>query len=195
MASDLFQGKWVDYHCVGIISSQSKLIFRYHIEKVSICLTWKIMGWSWWFMLLKLTKEQSTFKWEDIKEHKGSSGSQVLRPRYIFALESGTLKLNSCNLFGQLCKTESWRTRHLFQTLNKRCLRPNLVIKKSNVFFCPFQPVLSVESHAIFLLWFLSCDYWGLVASSVRLDAATVGQFILIQHHLVQFILLQFNLT
>lgn len=71
---------------------------------------------------------------------KYPNGTQVTGPRHVVALKSGTFELNSCNPFGQLCKTESWQTGHCFQTFkhsNIRCLGPKLVIKKSNIFFPP----------------------------------------------------------
>lgn len=74
------------------------------------------------------------------KMGKYPSGTQVTGPRHVVALKSGTFELNSCNPFGQLCKTESWQTGHCFQTFkhsNIRCLGPKLVIKKSNIFFPP----------------------------------------------------------
>jgi hypothetical protein len=95
-------------------------------------------------------KEESTlqrgsgFRDSSIKERDGSDGIHVTSLRYVVGLELGAFQLNSCNPFGQLCKTESWQTRYYFWTLNTRCLEPNLVIKKSNVFFFSFQPVLRV---------------------------------------------------
>lgn len=113
-------------------------------------LTQVVIDWIWGYKQLWLTMEFISFherrmenslkKTKKQRVGKSPNGTQVTGPRHVVALKSETFELNSCNPFGQLCKTESWQTKHCFQTFkhsNIRCLGPKLVIKKSNIFFPP----------------------------------------------------------